>query len=394
MGQININRATGQLGRTQPTEDAVICMVISGAAVAGKIALGTPTQIFGSAALTQYGITASNNPLAFKEIKDFYSKAGEGAEFNFLLVSDATSLATICDKTQEIGKKLIDASNGRAVILMVSRKVPSGYSATITTGLDADVWAAITKANEIIDLYAKENTPLCVCLPGLGFAIATVGNVPNRSTLSNDSVAVNIYCEKNDGLPSMGILAGWLAKHQVHQNIGRVASGKLTDTAFLPDATAANATSVKNARTALENTGLLFPIKVGGKSGYFFNDDPTMTAIDSDYSSISWNRVMNKVHRIGYDILTEKLNDEVDIDPSTGKIDSAVASDWESQVENAIRKQMITPSNNKKTEINGVNCVVDVNSDIVNDKVDASISIVRKGQAKTINVKIGYTTTT
>ena len=390
MGKVIITRTVGTLGRTEPTDDAVVCMVLSGVAVSGKIALGSPTQIYGTVALTTLGITNANNPLAYKEIKDFYSKVGEGAELNFMLVVDTTSLATICDKTQEIAKKLIDFTNGRAVILIVNKKVASGYVTTLTNGLDADVWAAITKANELVDLYATENTPIVVALPALGFALANISAVPDRSTLSNDSVAVNAYCETNNGIPSMGILAGWLAKHQVHQNVGRVASGKISDTAFLPDATAANATAVKNARTALENKGLLFPVKIGGKSGYFLNDDPTMTAVSSDYSSISWNRVINKAHRIAYDILTEKLNDDVDLDETTGKIDSSVASDWESQVEAAIRGQMIRVSGNKKREISGIKCVVDVNSDIVNDKVDASVSVVRKGQSKTINVSIGY----
>jgi hypothetical protein len=291
-----------------------------------------------------------------------------------------------------LAKKLVDFTNGRGVILIVSKKVPSGYTATITTGLDADVWAAITKANELVTAYADENTPLVVVLPALGFAIANIAAVPDRSTLSNDSVAVNAFCETNNGIPSMGIIAGWLAKHQVHQNVGRVASGKISDTAFLPDATAANATAVKNARAALENKGFLFPVKIGARSGYYINDDPTMTAVDSDYSSISWNRVMNKAHRIANDILVERLNDDVDLDEVTGKIDSSVASDWESQVETAIRNQMIKVSGNKTKEISGVKCTVDVNSDIVNDKVDAELSIVRKGQSKIINLKVGYVT--
>lgn len=390
MGAINIIRATGQLKRTEPTEDAVVCKVISGTAVAGKIALSEVKQIYGTDGLTTLGITVDNNPLAFKEIKDFYDKAGEGAELNIMLVSDATSLTNICDKTQQLAKKLVDALNGRAVLLFVNRKTPVGYTPTITNGLDADVWNAATKAQELVESYAAENTPLVVVLPAYGFTIAGLANLPNRSTLSNDSVAFNSYCIANDGLVSMGALAGWLAKHQVHQNVGRVASGKFSDTAFFPDGTAANATAAKNAKTTLESKGILFPVKIGGKSGFYFNDDPTMTAISSDYSSISWNRVINKAHRIAYDVLAEKLNDDVDVDETTGKILTGVASDWESLVEQSIRKQMLTATSNKAAEISGVKCVVSTNSDILNDKVDASLTIVRKGQAKTINVKIGY----
>ena len=118
-----------------------------------------------------------------------------------------------------------------------------------------------------------------------------------------------------------------------------------------------------------------------------------MTAVDSDYSSISWNRVINKAHRIAYDVLSDKSNDDVDIDPITGKLETSVVSDWESDVETAIRNNMIKVSNTKTKEISGVSCFVDPDSDIVNDQIDATLSIVRKGQSKTINLKIGYTTT-
>ena len=115
-----------------------------------------------------------------------------------------------------------------------------------------------------------------------------------------------------------------------------------------------------------------------------------MTSLSSDYSSISWNRVMNKAQRIAYDVLVEKQNDDVDADQSTGKIESTLVSDWESDVENAIRDQMMKVSADKQKEISGVKCSIDPESDIVNDEISGTLTIVRKGQAKTINVKIGY----
>lgn len=131
MGQLNITRATNQLNRTEPTNDAVVCMVISGAAVSGKIALGEPKQIYGTAALATLGITTSNNALAYKEIKDFYAKAGEGAELNFMLVVDSTSLTNICDKTQELAKKLVDSVNGRGERLKVFKTATRKTVATL-----------------------------------------------------------------------------------------------------------------------------------------------------------------------------------------------------------------------------------------------------------------------
>lgn len=385
---VNITRATGQLKRTEPTEDSVVCLVMSGAAVAGKIALGEPRQIFSSDALVTLGITAANNPLAYQEILDFYAQAGEGAELNFMLVVDTTSLTDICDNENDLGKKLLDSVEGRGVIFLVNRKTPIGYTATITGGLDEDVNTAVANLNLMAAAYQAQNIPFVGILPALGFDKDTYSGMPARSTLSNDYVALNGWCNAADGIVSMGQLAGWITKLQVHQNVGRVASGKVSDTAFMPDGTEPK--DLKYEWIAMAAKGLLFPVKIGGKSGFFFYDDPTLTAISSDYSSISWNRTINKAQRIAYDVLVEKQNDDIDIDQSTGKIESTLVSDWESDVENAIRGQMMKVAGTKQKEISGVKCSIDPESDIVNDQIDAQLLIVRKGQSKTINVRIGY----
>lgn len=389
---LKFNRKRGQLNRTKPSEDAVICHVITGAAVAGKLALSECKQIFGTDALETLGITEGNNPLAFKEITDFYAKAGEGAEFNFMLVSDATTLSDICNKANNIAKKLLDFTDSRGVILLISKKLPVGYVSDVQDGMEQEVWDAVTKMEELAQEYFTKNIPFVGILPAIGFDKDNIADFPARSTMANDFVALNGYCEKNDGLISNGLLAGWLAKHQVHQNVGRVASGKVSDTAFLPDGTSAADKAVIDARAALDAKGILFPVKKAGKSGYFFNDDPCLTAVDSDYSSISWNRVMNKAHRITNLTLVEKEKDDVEVDPTTGKIEPSLAADWESEVENAIRNQMMRVSGTKKSEISGVKATIDPNSDIVNDEIDLDLTIVRKGQAKTFNVSIGFGT--
>ena len=383
-----ITRAAGQLKRITPTDDAVICMVLSGVAVSGKIALSECKQIFSSDALEDLGITSANNPLAFKDISDYYLAAGEGAELNFMLVADSTSMMNICDRTLDLGKKLLESTEGRAVVFIVNRKTPSGYTPTIVNGMDDDVRLAMNKFVAMAKDYDTRNIPIVGILPGLGFAKATIGNMVERSTLLNDYGAINMYCENNDGLVSQGLIAGWIAKHQVHENIGRVASGKVSDTAFFPDGTPAK--DLFNSLTALNGKGIIFPVKIGNKSGYYFNDDACNTTNSSDYSSISWNRTINKAKRIAYATLIEKLNDSVEIDPATGLMESTVASDWESDVENAIKAQMMTTNATKKKEISGVKCTVDPNSDIANDEVTATINIVRKGQSKNISVLIGY----
>ncbi len=384
---VNIQRASGQLQRFEPTEDAVILLLASGTATS-NVPLLTNKQIFSFDELDMLGITAANNPVVFRDVQDFYKMTGPGAELNIMLISDTTTLADICDPTKDFAKKMLNDVDGRGVVLLVNIKRPVEYTATITNGLDADVWAGVTNLDLLAKQFQADNAPFLGVLPALGFTKAGAAAIPLRSTKTNENVAINAACEFGDGHISMGVLAAWIANHQVHQNIGRVASGSVVSSAFYPDAT--KATDMRYQWKQLNDKGILQFVKERNKAGYFYYDDPTMTAQSGDYSSMSWNRVINKVHRIVASKFTDLLKEDVDINPLTGKPDSTLLSDWEGMAEKEIRSQMIDVPLTKKKEISGISVLIDPNSDILNDQIDATINVVRQGQVKTFNVKIGY----
>lgn len=390
---VNIPRQNGQLKRVQPSEDAVVCFLLSGVAVVNGVQLGTPYQVFGSSALDTYKITADTNALALAEITDFYDKAGEGAELNFMLVNSATTLADICNKNLQIGKKLLDSVTGRGVIFIVNKTLPNGYNQVITNGLDSDVWAAVANVNAMAKQYDDANTPFVAVLPGIGASKATLANLSNRNTLTYDYTAISLACKTNNQIVSMGMLAGIIANRQVHRNIARVADGAVSDGGFLPDGTSVIDPDNIDVMPNVHDKGYIVLRKIGDYAGYYFSDDPTLTASSGDFTSISWNRVINKAKRIAFKRIILKLNDDVDTNPDTGKIETGVASDWESDIESAIKAEMMRTTPTKVKEIDGVKCTVDVNSDIANDQVDLSLQIVRKGQAKIINVSISYART-
>lgn len=392
MGRLNIQRSNGNLGRVNPVDDACICLLTSGTAVADKIALAEPKQIFDLNGLADLGITEANNAVMYRDVTDFYGLTGEGAELNIMLVSDATTLESICDATGTIAKTLLDFTAGRGVIFLVNIKRASGYTATVTDGLDADVWAAAAKLNTLAQQYQNDNLPFVAALPADGFLKANLAAIPARSTKSFDNVAIVAACEKADGHVSMGVWAAWSYKHQVCQNNGRVASGAVVQTAYFPDGTPVQ--DLKSQVESIDSKALVQFVKVGQKSGYYYYDDPTCTALSSDFSSWSWNRTINKAHRIAADVLELKINEDVEKNSRTGKIDSGVMSDWEGDVENAIRTQMGRGTATRVKEISGVSCTIDPDSDITNDQISASIEIVRNGQAKRFDVSIGYTTST
>lgn len=385
---LNIVRGKGNLNLVVSTDDACIAMVFTGTAVAGKVALLEPKQVYSIDALTDLGITEANNPVAFRDITDFYAKAGEGAELNFMLVSDATLLPDLCNKNNNIATTLLDFTQGRAAVLLINYKPAAGYTVTPQDGLAQDFWSSVENANNLAKEYIDNDIPLVIALPGFGFDKDEVANMPTRQSLTFDNVAANLHCEANDKHVSMGLLAGWIAKHQVHLNIGQVISGKMSNTAYFPDGTTYNI--LKSSIAAIAGKGFIVPTKRGQKAGYFYFDDPTLTATTNVYSSISWNRVINKVHRIASEVLLEKLNADVPLDEATGKIETTIAADWESDVENAVKVAMMKQTATTAKEFSGIKCTVSTDSDIANNEVDATIEVVRNGQSKTINVTIQY----
>ncbi|HYH16110.1 MAG TPA: DUF2586 family protein, partial [Flavisolibacter sp.] len=194
--------------------------------------------------------------------------------------------------------------------------------------------------------------------------------------------------DNQGGKFAIGTAAGWLSKLSVQTNMGRVLEGSVLESAWFPDGVEANAESVKGKLGLIHDRRYIFFRKVPGQTGFFFNDDPTACSVASDYSSISWNRVVNKAHVITANKLIEHLLDDVDTDVNDGSISPAMAAEWEGEVENEIKKQML----NKK-EISGVKVLI--NPDQVNlttDQIEAEVTIVRRGQAKSFAVKIGYGT--
>jgi hypothetical protein len=383
-----LTRSNGNLGRVAPTPDNVFLLLCSGVAVAGKIGLNDPRLLTGTADLVTLGIAANTNRLAYFDIKAFYEKAGEGTRLYVMLFADTVLLTDMCDISIVANiKKALDFAEGEVSGVFISRMPGVGYTPTIVDGLDGDVWTAATKLQAMCQAYDAANKPLFGVLPGLGFTKATAGALKDLNSDTKNMVSINLGFVGATGYPQNGTLAGWLAKMPVHHNPGRVKYGSVSDAAYMPDQT----TSKENEASwaGIHDKRYIFLRKITRKSGFFFNDDPTATTNADDYSSISWNRTINKAKRLAYNVLVDHLNDDVDTDPETGGISPALASDWEGEVENAITVSML-----RKNEISGVKCTIDpMQINLATDTVEASLTIVRKGQAKTINVSIGYSAT-
>ena len=153
---VNITLGNGNIGAVTLSDDGIAGLILTGTAVSSTLELNKVYVIASTADLKKLGLTAENNPLAYKEVLGFYESAGDGAELHLLVVDAAKTLTEIC--SMEAGsplKTLIDSAAGRIRLVGINRNPDAEYEPTVTSGIDQDVVTAVTAAQQVVESYLK-----------------------------------------------------------------------------------------------------------------------------------------------------------------------------------------------------------------------------------------------
>lgn len=338
---VKVALTNGQLGSTEAGDDGVSVLVLSGTAIADKLALNSPVSLFGTADLATYGITADNNLLAYDEICAFYAKSGEGAELWLSLFSNATSLATLCNKAtaNNVIKKALDAAGGRARLLGINKDLTAGYVPVVTGGIDKDVLDAVVLLQELLNDYWSVYKPARAWLPGLCWTGSLVG-LTDLTTLSQNRVSIELGADKlynGKGKAAIGRKIGQYAAISVNRSAGRVKNGLACLDAWFTDGSTAE--SKEGMWDTLHSYGYNFLRKYVGKSGFYFSFDHTCSPISDDYHITPYGRVIDKAAVIAYTTYINELLDDLEVDKD-GKLTAALAKYFEQQIDNAVNTNM------------------------------------------------------
>lgn len=388
---VNIEYENGQLGRTAASADGIVAMIVTGVAISGQFALGEVIGPFFSLRdVEAKGITSSydttNATNAHKQLKDFYTAAGEGAELYLMVVSEAVTMETILDPTGTLyATKLLNELQGKVNLLGVTR-MPASYNPTITEGIDPDVVAAVTKAQLLAIQEQESHRPVQIIIEGRDFQ-GSVGDAKDFRSGTQNRVSVLLgWDAAGSDACLVGLALGRLARIQVQRNLGCVEDG---------DIGIQNAWIGKNKKVqdysqaelqVLYNKGYIFPRTYTGVSGFFWCDDSTATQITDDYAFINRGRVIDKIARIAYRVYVRELNKDFIIDAETGKLTPAVIKSFQRKVERAIEQNMVAFS-----EISGVQVFADPNQDVLaTDKIEISIKAIPAGIGRQFDITLGF----
>lgn len=336
---VNITLGNGNMGRTAATADGVAGMVLTGAAVAGKLELNTHYQFSGTADLAKHGITYSNNSLVYKEVAAFYEQAGDGAELHLLVVAAATTLTQMCDSVEGSPlRKLIDASGGRVRLVGVNKIPPAEYEADVTQGIDNDAITAAEKAQAVITSYASGKVnPFRLLIPAPAFDADSATLFKPREASFN---AVHFVLASDDAVShtaAIGRILGRAASIAVHQSIARVKSGAIGTEMYLTNGTAYR--DADSLADMLHDAGYIIPISYPRKNGAYLNGDPAAAPLTDDYSQLRYGRTIDKARIIVYDTLIDEVLDNVEADEN-GYLAEGQCVSYETMIERAVMSQM------------------------------------------------------
>jgi hypothetical protein len=386
---VNITVLNGALGSVPGTADGIAGMILSGVAVADKIALNEPKQIFSLAEAVALGLdeaydTANETDVYF-QIKQFYSEAGTGAELWIIIVADTVTMAEMADITEvDNAVKLLNSANGTIRLLGISRVPGAAYVATITDGLDADVWSALTKAQALAASYADNMRPVRVVLAGRQWS-GVAGDLADLTERTDNRVMVTL-CGQASGIEdaNIGIVLGRLAAIPVQRKISRVRSGALQLTAaYMTDG--ATVESHESALGSIHDKGYVIFRKFEGKAGYFFSSDHMATADTDDYKYFARGRVIDKVVLLAYDTFVNEVDEDIEIN-ADGTLPASYLKSLQGDIEKIINTSMVAEG-----ELSSVICTIDPTQNVLStDKLSVSIQAIPQGYTSTIDIEIGF----
>ncbi|WP_418450184.1 DUF2586 family protein [Alistipes sp.] len=393
--RVKIIFANGALGQVEAMADGCLGLLALGAKeVEGdnSFKLGKAYTIKKLSGLEALGVTAENNPNLYRNVKDFYAEAGDGVELWLMGFAEASSFESVLDKDAAAGAKaLLQASNGKIRGLIAFKTPAAGYALTVKDGVDADVTAAMVKAQGLGE-WATETlrAPIFTLVEGYGFT-GDASELKALTTMEFNRVGIVIGdTTPNSKNACMGIVAGRIAISPVQRKISRVKDGALTPLAiYIGD----RLVELADVETIHEKGYITFTTFVG-RTGYFIADDNLATRVEDDYRALSNRRVIDKAYRVAYNTLLNDLNDEVPI-ATDGNLSPAWCTAVKSDVEQAIISNMTANGNLGNDpgdpDDTGVECTIDYKQQILStSQLAVGLRVKPNGYAKYIDVELGF----
>jgi hypothetical protein len=385
----------GNLGVVATSPDGV-CAIVASAVANGSFDLETPYTVYSLDEAETLGIipTVAANYELHKTIKEFYAEAGTGTELWIYGVAKTQTL----DQLVADSEAVLLASN-RRIRFVTLKYAPSVADTDVTAGLRTGFPATLAAAQAIAEEYTTEKTqPVVYIIEAYNYTGVAADLVGFSATTYNRVAVLIGDTETRTGATAskgaaVGVLAGRIAKNQVHVNVGRVKDGALKPLNFYVLDTPVEQVNID----ALYNKGFITPCTHVGKSGYYFVDDHLACTVEDDYHFLTRRRVIDKAYVLANSTLTNFILDTVPL-TGEGKMQDSYAKSLESEVERVIVQEM-TAKGELSADVTiandtGVEVLIDTTNVIATDsQIKGKIRVRPHGYGRFIEFSIGFNIT-
>lgn len=368
---VKITKLEGGLGRTNPSDDGVMALVVVLANLPPDVVNYTPYKLIQPRDAQLIGFDesfdANNQVLVKHHVDEFFNYSPEGTLY---LIPVPTGKANPHELAAE-------AAFMAAIRQAVSVKCIGfvGFNTAVDKLLNCVEELQNTFINELAAEKRLIDAVIIECAPESG--IVKINALPDLRTAEGGNISVCIAQDPAvasidvayENYAAIGAALGMLSVRQVNENLGSVnilqkpstrraqSDYPLTIGKRWTNASICNGVKVTELsaveKKALTDKGYIFAGGYEGYGGIFFNSSPTATAATSDYAYIENNRVWNKAARRIRAILLPEIKGVVKKDPQTGYIRSTTISRWTALVNAGLEMMQAAD------EISGYDCYID-----------------------------------
>lgn len=405
---VTVEKLQGRLGRRAENLDGVCGLITNGVAVVNGLTLGTIYVLRSindlEALKVDRAYDISNKVLLYHRVERFFLLS-PGTELHLMVVAQTITLTQMADKANAgYAKKIIKDSGGRVKMVAIARNPATGYTPTITTGIDADVLAAIPKAQALVEEEFGQFRFAQIFLEGRGYSGAASGAVNLRAIENVSAPNVSVVIHQDLDLAAKDALFAGAAQVEDFLAIQSIAAvsqnaGERIDTFNLTRAAEglnvrvglssnlAVATYSDTDLTTLHDKGFIFGEPVSGIDGHYFNDTHTCVALTSDYSFVENNRTINKAIMLGRLSLVPSINARLRVDSQTGQLLDIERSRLEDAVSGSLDVML------RDGDISGgVEVFINPAQNLLaGDDIEIELGFVPVSIGRKIKLKVGFT---
>jgi hypothetical protein len=401
---IVIEKLEGGLGRRNPNADMVSGIVMNAVAT-NEMELGKVYVLISMASVEALGLNEAydtdNEVLVYERLRRIFVR-NPSITLYFMPVAQTVTLTEMVDKEEDYAAKLLREQAGNIVQLAVARNPATGYTPTISNGLDEDSVNAVPKAQELA-IAEFDKARYCEFIiegrsfTGTAAAIASLREsdpkCPDVSVVLLADPSVYAQNELFEGYAAVEDVLALVSLSAVSQNAGELIEAfNLTNKLQGLYLTCGLSSAKELAEytdadlDALHDKGYIFGNFTPGIAGFHLNDTPTATGLDSDYAYIENNRTIKKAIRLARTVLVPRIKSRTLVDPDTGRIAHEDAKELEAITEASL-SSMVADGDIS----GGVDAYVDPAQDVLStSKIEVLLTFVPVAINRKITLKIGF----